>query len=116
MIETQDNNIIVLNHQEEIKIATDKALLSRIIENLIKNAIEASNPKQTITIGYSRKNDNIVFSIHNQTFIPEDIQSKIFQRSFSTKGGGRGIGTFSIKYLTETYFKGKVYFTSTQRE
>jgi sensor histidine kinase regulating citrate/malate metabolism len=41
---------------------------------------------------------------------------QLFQRSFSTKGNGRGIGTYSIKLLTENYLKGKVSFFSNEEE
>ncbi|MFA7348153.1 MAG: ATP-binding protein, partial [Desulfurivibrionaceae bacterium] len=45
--------------------------------------------------------------------MPENVQLQIFQRSFSTKGTGRGLGTYSIKLLGERYLKGRVSFTST---
>jgi sensor histidine kinase regulating citrate/malate metabolism len=38
---------------------------------------------------------------------------QVFQRSFSTKGRGRGIGTDSVRLLTEKYLEGRVAFTST---
>ena len=38
----------------------------------------------------------------------------MFQRSFSTKGAGRGLGTYSIKLLGEKYLNGKVGFISEQ--
>ena len=44
--------------------------------------------------------------------MPRSIQLQVFQRSFSTKGAGRGIGTYSIKLLTERYLGGKVSFVS----
>jgi signal transduction histidine kinase len=47
--------------------------------------------------------------------MPKEVQMQIFQRSFSTKGKGRGIGTYSIKLLTETYLGGKVSFRSEER-
>mgnify|MGYP006293419399 CR=1 len=34
----------------------------------------------------------------------------LFKRSFSTKGVGRGIGTYSMKLFGEKYLKGKVDF------
>jgi len=40
----------------------------------------------------------------------------VFQRSFSTKGKGRGLGTYSIKLLTERYLKGTASFTSTETD
>ncbi|MBK8046925.1 MAG: hypothetical protein IPK16_07250 [Anaerolineales bacterium] len=42
-----------------------------------------------------------------------DIQLQVFQRSFSTKGNGRGLGTYSMKLLTERYLQGEVGFVST---
>jgi len=33
-------------------------------------------------------------------------------RLLSTKGEGRGVGTYSIRLFTEKYLKGKVSFTS----
>jgi sensor histidine kinase regulating citrate/malate metabolism len=46
----------------------------------------------------------------------QEIQLQIFQRSFSTKGEARGIGTYSIKMFTEQYLGGKVSFVSNPTE
>lgn len=47
----------------------------------------------------------------------EEVQLQLFQRSFSTKGqSGRGIGTYSMKLLSERYLGGKVEFTSREPE
>ena len=40
------------------------------------------------------------------------VKAQVFQRSFSTKGEGHGLGTYSIKLLTERYLKGTTGFTS----
>jgi signal transduction histidine kinase len=45
--------------------------------------------------------------------MPADVQLQMFHRSFSTKGKGRGTGTYSVKLLTEKYLQGRVAFTST---
>jgi sensor histidine kinase regulating citrate/malate metabolism len=55
----------------------------------------------------------VLFKVHNPGVIPGDIQKQIFQRSFTTKeGSGRGIGTHSVKLLTEGYLGGAAAFTS----
>ncbi|MGK0289243.1 MAG: sensor histidine kinase regulating citrate/malate metabolism, partial [bacterium] len=54
----------------------------------------------------------IEFSVHNPAVISKDIQLQIFQRSFSTKGENRGLGTYSVKLLSEQYLNGKVRFSS----
>jgi sensor histidine kinase regulating citrate/malate metabolism len=41
----------------------------------------------------------------------------LVQRSFSTTGGGgRGIGTYSVKLFGERYLKGRVAFVSREQE
>ncbi len=53
-----------------------------------------------------------MFAVKNSGYIPHDHQLQLFKRSFSTKGTGRGLGTYSIKLLTEKYLEGKVWFES----
>jgi signal transduction histidine kinase len=105
--------ISIHKESENIIVTTDAVLLRRIIGNMIKNALEASLPETVVTIS-SKKNKEVVrFSVHNGTYIPRDVQLQLFQRSFSTKGIGRGLGTYSMKLLGEKYLKGKVGFEST---
>ena len=96
------------------KLSTDAVLLRRVIGNMIKNALEASLPDTTVTISCGKSGENTRFSVHNSTFIPRDIQLQLFKRSFTTKGVGRGIGTYSMKLLGEKYLKGKVGFESSE--
>lgn len=96
------------------KISTDAVLLRRVIGNMIKNALEASMPGSTVTLLCNKSGENIRFSVHNDSFIPHDIQLQLFKRSFTTKGVGRGIGTYSMKLLGEKYLKGKVGFESSE--
>jgi sensor histidine kinase regulating citrate/malate metabolism len=65
-----------------------------------------------VTLACKSEPDGIVFSVRNPSVMDRSVQLQVFQRSFSTKGTGRGIGTFSIKLLTEQYLGGKVWFES----
>jgi signal transduction histidine kinase len=94
------------------KIKTDITLLRRILLNMVKNAAEATPQKGTITIYCSRQSEKVLFCVNNPGVIPADVKLQIFQRSFSTKGLGRGLGTYSMKLFGENYLKGKVCFTS----
>jgi len=95
---------------------TDHTLLKRILGNLTKNALEAVNEGSAVHLGVRTKDDKIVFWVQNSTVMPFDVQLQIFQRSFSTKGLGRGLGTYSVKLLTEKYLGGKVDFKSNENE
>ncbi len=101
---------------EDIAFTSDRTLLSRVLCNLIKNALEACRAGQTVTAGCSRPSDGIEFWVHNPGVMPRAVQLQVFQRSFSTKGVGRGLGTYSIKLLTERYLHGRVSFTSIPEE
>lgn len=92
----------------------DPRILSRVIGNMIKNALEACGKGQRITLTAKSSDGFVSFSVHNPGYIPRNVQSQIFKRSFSTKGAGRGLGTYSMKLLTENYLQGKVTFSSSE--
>ena len=107
-----DRHIRVLAIDETLTFSSDPALLGRVIGNMIKNALEAAKPGETVTIGAVATESEVAFAVHNPTFIPRHIQLQIFNRSFSTKGAGRGLGTYSMKLLSERYLNGHVWFES----
>ncbi|CAA6678256.1 MULTISPECIES: HAMP domain-containing sensor histidine kinase [unclassified Lentimonas] len=96
---------------EDLHIVSDRAILGRVIGNLIKNALEASESGGCVTVGFTTEEDSVTIKVNNTTVIPPSVKAQMFQRSFSTKGEGRGIGTYSIKLFTK-YLKGQVSFTS----
>lgn len=102
---------------EEIKFFSDMPLLLRALGNLVKNALEASSSGETVTVGCrSLMDGRVEFFVHNPGFIPRMAQLQIFNRSFSTKGTGRGLGTYSVKLLAERFLGGEVSFSSTPDE
>lgn len=113
---TSNKIITISNDSEDFKIETDSTLLRRVIGNMTKNAIEASLPDTKITLKSGFSQNKPIFSVHNEAYIPIDIQLQIFKRSFSTKGSGRGIGAYSMKLFGEKYLNGKVWFDSNKKE
>lgn len=97
----------------QYEFSGDPTLLMRVLGNMVKNALEATPTGQTVTIGCQGDDDQIHFTVHNPGHMSLDVQLQVFQRSFSTKGAGRGLGTYSMKLLTERYLKGRVSFEST---
>ena len=97
-------------------IETDRVLLQRVLVNMLKNALEATPAGKSVDTEVFTIPDKVIFTVQNGSVIPRDAQMQIFQRSFSTKGKGRGLGTYSIKLLTENYLKGKAGFKSNEKE
>ena len=104
--------LVVTEDSVNAVIVSDERLLRRVLVNMVKNGLGASASGEQVTIKAVQENNLIVFSVHNQCYMPENVQLQLFKRSFSTKGAGRGIGTYSMKLLTEKYLHGKISFTS----
>jgi signal transduction histidine kinase len=103
----------VHQNAQDIALVADRTLLSRVLCNLIKNALEACRSGETVTVGSAARDGAVEFWVHNPGAMSREVQLQIFQRSFSTKGAGHGLGAYSIKLLTERYLHGRVSFIST---
>jgi len=111
-VAAQGKNIAPPSISGAPNIQSNGVLLRRVIGNLIRNALEASSPGDTVTVSFKNENSP-EFSVHNQSVMTEAVSLQVFQYSFSTKEGpGRGIGTYSVKLLTERYLGGTVGFES----
>jgi K+-sensing histidine kinase KdpD len=123
--EIHSQQLLVAAEKEELAVKpvalstgiyTDDSILRRVLENMVKNALEASKTGETVRVGCRDAGNEVEFWTHNPGVIPDTIQLQIFQRSFSTKGTGRGLGTYSMKLLSERYLKGAVSFLSSAGE
>ena len=109
-------SIAIADTVAEVCFASDSLLLRRVLGNMVKNALEASPAGQTITLGCDHEGPHLSFWVHNQTAMTREVQLQVFQRSFSTRGSNRGLGTYSIRLLTERYLHGTVAFTSSPEQ
>ncbi|MCB9495489.1 MAG: sensor histidine kinase [Fibrobacteria bacterium] len=107
-------NLVIGEGAADVALETDPVLLVRVLSNMAKNAIEASSAGESIEMDCRTTGNDVVFSVRNPGFMPEAIRLQVFQRSFSTKGPGRGLGTYSMKFLAESYLHGSVSFESAE--
>jgi signal transduction histidine kinase len=98
-------------------LVTDRTLLLRVITNMLKNAFEATPAAGTVRLRCFKDGHGIVFAVHNPGHIPDDVATRIFTRSFTTKvEPGRGLGTYGMKLFGEHYLRGKVTFTTSETD
>ncbi len=109
----QGKEIAVAPFSEAFSFVSDDSLVKRVLSNMVKNALEATPEGSAVTVGFRKEDSWLRFWVHNPTYIEEDVRRQIFQRYFSTKGPDRGLGTFSIKLLTEEYLQGTAAVEST---
>ena len=98
----------------DAELETDETLLARVLGNLLTNALEATAPGHAVRIGARGETGGVTFWCWNPAAMPPEVQSQVFQRNFSTKGRGHGLGTYSVKLLVERFLKGRVRFTSNE--
>ena len=79
----------------DLLLNIDKSFIELTINNIIKNAIEASgdieNPSLTIR-NTTNKNQTVIEFLDNGTGIPSDVIKKVFLPFYTTKEQGSGIG------------------------
>ncbi|OGR81749.1 MAG: hypothetical protein A2X32_09710 [Elusimicrobia bacterium GWC2_64_44] len=110
--EANGKKIVVAGDRQDVELRTDKALVTRVLGHLVKNALEAERTGATITLTSRATQEGAAFIVRNPAVMPEEARLQVFQRSFSSKGPGRGLGTYGVRLFTEKYLHGKVSFTS----
>ena len=111
-----DRRLEIAPDAEDVSFTGDPVLVRRVVEHMIENALEACGPGEAVTVGCLRSGDFVEFSVGNPGKMSKDVQLQVFRRAFTTKGPGRGLGTYMMKLLSEHYLGGSVTFRSTAAE
>ncbi len=127
LVEKLENTINLFSHEENIKLASDfnniktlniiadKEQISRVFNNLIKNAIQAipSDREGRIFVSLISKNEQATVKIKdNGGGISDEQKDKLFIPNFTTKSTGMGMGLPIVKEIIENA-GGKIWFEST---
>ena len=85
---------IVFEEKEDWNLYADKNNLSRVIGNIIKNAIQAiGTEKGHIKVNLNRLGERYQIKISdNGCGIKEEYRAKVFSPNFTTKSSGMGVG------------------------
>jgi PAS domain-containing protein len=97
---------------DELSFETDRELALMVLGALMSNAVEASTRGCRVSLGYLQEGSSVVLFIRNAQLLPDEVRLQMFERSFSTKGAGKGVGTYGAKLITERYLGGQVWFES----
>ena len=113
--DSNQHQIELINQiQKEATVWADKALLLRVFNNLIKNAIQAIPPTEEglIKIILTEENNQFLIEVKdNGVGISEEQAESIFVPYFTTKSTGTGLGLAMTKQIIEN-MKGQIWFES----
>jgi signal transduction histidine kinase len=94
-------------------MAVDPALLQHVLVAMTLNALEATRAGGIVRVAVDAGAALVTFRVWNAGHIPAAVVHRIFQRYYTTRGPGRGNGTWSMKVVGEEMMRGEVGFRST---
>jgi len=108
----EDMEIRMTEPIDDLFVFADRNHLVRILNNIVKNAIQAipTDQQGKIKISLTKEGGKAVVSVKdNGTGIPDHMKDKVFTPNFTTKSSGTGLGLAISANMIES-FNGKIYF------
>ncbi len=95
---------------QQIPVRHNPSLIEWVIENIVKNAVDAMEGKGRLKVSISAAPEwvHIDISDTGKGISPKQVKT-IFQPGFSTKQRGWGLGLSLVKRIVKEYHKGKVF-------
>lgn len=101
--------------QQPLIVSMSAPLLEWVMENLIKNAVDAMKADGVITVTTSRTPRYALISVSDTgKGIPHNHFKKIFSPGYTTKKRGWGLGLTLAKRIVEQYHHGHIYVASSE--
>lgn len=95
---------------ENITAFVCKPLLNWVLENLIKNALDAMEGNGNITVQMREEHLNAIIDIKDTgKGMPKENFKTIFNAGYTSKKRGWGLGLTLSKRIIENYHKGKIF-------
>ncbi len=95
--------------EQEVPAMISPPLFDWVVENLLKNALDAMEGKGEITVTIENHSAHITVDISDTgKGIPKAHHDKIFHPGFSTKKRGWGLGLSLAKRIIQDYHKGRL--------
>jgi signal transduction histidine kinase len=108
---------IIESYQNVPKVEANENLLQWVIENLIRNSLDAIDKETGIiqikTEYNPKQNDVLIIYKDNGKGIPKKNRNKVFLPGYSTKKHGWGLGLAIVKRIIEGYHGGHVKLVNT---
>ncbi len=92
-------------------IRTDPRIFTRVLGNLVKNALEAAPDGSEVVLGCRSDEGGTWFYVENEGAVSQRVRDALFTPDMeSSESGGRGLGLRSVKLFVEKYLGGRVAF------
>lgn len=101
--------------EKDLLFNINKQLFNWVLENLLKNALDAMNGAGKLSIDISASTSMVYVDVKDSGCgIPKGKFNTIFEPGFSTKRRGWGLGLSLTKRIVEEYHHGKIYVKASE--
>ncbi len=108
-------NFVFSTSDDDIQIRYNKELIGWVIENLVKNAIDAMQGKGQISLSLKKTKNGVKINVTDTgKGIVKSKLKTIFTSGYTTKKRGWGLGLSLSKRIIEDYHKGKIYVKNSE--
>jgi signal transduction histidine kinase len=109
-------DIQVNGYANNIDAMLNKPLFEWVIENIVKNAVDAMKGQGSISIDIVKESEKFVFVdiTDNGKGMDKGMFKKVFNPGFTTRKRGWGLGLTLAKRIIEGYHKGKVFVKNSE--
>ncbi|SMP10364.1 Histidine kinase-, DNA gyrase B-, and HSP90-like ATPase [Chryseobacterium profundimaris] len=98
-----------------ISVPHNKILMSWVIENLVKNAVDAMKGEGSISMSVIERNKNIVVEVQDTgSGMTKHQAANAFKPGYSTKKRGWGLGLSLAKRVIQEYHSGDIKIAQTE--
>ena len=91
-------------------VQADAPLMAWVVENLIKNAVDAMNGRGWIGLHLLREGETVILDVTDTgKGIERKRYTQVFRPGYTTKSRGWGLGLSLCKRIVEEYHRGKIF-------
>jgi hypothetical protein len=102
--------IRVTSENPDITAYINKTLFSWVIENIVKNAIDAMDGEGKLILNIGQENNRVFVDITDTgKGIPKNKWQTVFEPGFTTKKRGWGLGLSLVKRIIKQYHEGRIF-------
>lgn len=105
----------VATPDETLRVEMSEPLIQWVMENLIKNAVDAMEGSGKISIAMRRERDMAVVEVSDTgKGMTRKMRKDVFRPGFTTKKRGWGLGLTLARRIVEQYHRGRIFVSASE--